>query len=105
MTKKITNYRYNVISSQTGKEEEESTAKVIANLLLLYASTNSIKGIDQFRQYHKLFKAIREAEKEGFLELNDKDHEYIKKIVKEEIPSTWGANSNIFKVVENILNA
>jgi len=105
MTKKITNYKYNVINPQTGETEEESSAKVIANLLLLSAAGNDLKGIDQFKRYHKLFKVIREAEKSGFIELEKKDHAYIKELITKEIPSSWGANENIHKVIENILNA
>jgi len=105
MAKKITNYRYDVINPQTEEKEIESSAKVIANLLLLSAGANNLRGIDQFKRYHRFFKIIREAEKTGFIELEDKDHVYIKDLITKEIPSSWGANSNIYKVVENILNA
>ena len=104
-TKKITNYKYNVINPQTGDSEEESLAKVMANLLLLSAAADNLKGIDQFKRYHKFFKIIREAEKTGFIEMDSKDHDYIKNLIAKEIPSSWGANENIYKVIENILNA
>ena len=104
MAKKITNYKYDVINPQTGEKEIESSAKVIGNLLLLNAATDKLKGIDQFKRYHKFFEIIRKAEKSGFIEIEDKDHSYIKDLITKEIPSTWGANINIYKVVENILN-
>ena len=104
MTKKITNYEYEALNPE-GKTEKESLAKVLANLLLISARENNLKGIDLFRKYNNFFKVVREAEKTGFIELEGKDYDYLKDLITKEIPPSWGANPEIWKSVENFLSA
>ncbi len=104
MAKKITNYKYETLTPD-GKTEEESLAKVLANLLLISARDNNLKGIDMFRKYNKFFKIVREAEKTKVIEIEDKDYNYLKDLVIKEIPPAWGANPEIWKTIENFLSA
>ena len=104
MTKKITNYEYEA-TTPDGNKIKESLADVLGNILLLSAQSNKLKGIIVFRQYNKFFKIIRDAKQTGFIELEKKDHDLFKKIIEDEIPPAWSANNDIYKVIENFLNA
>jgi len=103
MMKKITNYEYKA-NTPDGKEINESLADVLGNILLLSIQSNKLKGIDSFRQHNKLFSVIKKAKESGFIELETKDHNYLKEIITKEIPPTWSANNDIYKIIENFLN-
>lgn len=101
-TKKIENYKYTAIT-QDGKEVEESLINVLTRILAL--ASQDLKGIDQFREYNNFSKAFQKAEKDGFIELPEKDYKTLKIYISNYVPVIWGMNTNIYDVIEKFLNA
>lgn len=86
-------------------EVEVDTLKALIVLMNMKDPQKMPKGLDKFRLYSRIDKAFKEAETTGTIELEEIDYAFLKKTIEEEVPSTWGFNKDITKVIEEFLEA
>lgn len=86
-------------------EKDETLLDAINVLIANKKPEEMPKGLDNFRTMSRLSKAFENAEKTGFLELEEVDYKFIKDDLEKNIPSAWGMNQSIMKAVEDFLNA
>jgi hypothetical protein len=83
---------------------EERDTNTVKMLSVLLGNVDAMpKGMDTFRAMSRIGKAFDKAEKTGTLELEEADYSFLKKTIESEIPSQWGAVSEISKAVESFL--
>ena len=87
------------------KEKDETILDAINVLIANKKPENIPKGIDKFRLFGRLSKAFTKAEETNELILEESDYGFLKKTMEEDIPSTWGLNSNILNAIEDFVNA
>jgi len=93
-------------SKMPNGEEMDEDLLTALNVLIGNKKPESIpRGLDKFRLYGRLSKAFEKADKTRILELEESDYSFLKKTIEEDVPSTWGMNSNISKAIENFINA
>jgi len=87
-------------------EEKDEDLLVAFNVLIANKKPENIpKGIDKFRLFGRLSKAFEKAEETRELILEESDYSFLKKTIEEDIPSTWGLNSDIMNAMEEFLDA
>ena len=50
------------------------------------------RGIDNFKIFNTLTNAFEKAEKTHILELEEREYSFLKGIIQESIPGSWGMN-------------
>lgn len=95
-----------------GKPQKKS-ANTITLLGYLVNNANPMKapkGLDHFRAMNRIGKAFDKAEEEikkqspAFLDLEEADYIFLKRLVQEEIPARFGKMPGIVDAVEKFLN-
>lgn len=93
---------------QNEKGEIEEKKADLANALgsLLIQNRDRLpKGMDAFRTFHQIQHAFEEAEKTGFIELEEAPYIFIKKIIETDISPAWAAKPEVFDAIEIFLKA
>lgn len=88
--------------------EEQKEADLVQALTVLINNQPPEKmprGIDKFRMMSRLTKSYDKAKTSGCICLEYSDYSYLKGIVEEGIPASWGVNENIQKAVEAFIDA
>ena len=88
---------------QDGKEVQETILNVISVIVNLSMS-DLPKGLEQFRLFQRLTKAMEEAETTKVLKLEDKDYDVIKNLVEKNVPSQWAFQKPIVEAIEDFLS-
>ena len=87
-------------------QDVEESLLVMINALINSRDPQKLpRGIDQFRLFSKVSKAFEKADKSGTLELEDATYSFLKKMIEEDIPSQWGANTKYAKAIEAFFDA
>jgi len=87
-----------------GVEVEENTIQALGLILSLKKPEQMPKGIDNFRIFSRFSKAFEEAEKSKIIKLEEHDYNFMKKLIDSDVPSIWGLNKNIVKMIEDFMN-
>jgi len=87
------------------KEEDENLLIAFNNLIGSKRPEEIPRGLDKFRLFNKLSKAFSKAEETKILQLEDAEYEFLKGLVENDIPSSWGMNENLFKAFNLFLEA
>lgn len=91
-----------------GQESKINTIKMLTALINKASKEDMPQGLDQFRMFNRISKAFDhyEAHKEekSFVELEESDYSFIKRLVDNKIPAEWGSNASIFEAIEKVLN-
>ncbi len=87
------------------KEIDEDLLNAFNMLIANKDPKDMPRGLDKFRTYSRLSKAFEKADKSRVLELEETDYKFLKESIENEVPSSWGMNSNISKAVEDFLEA
>jgi len=89
-----------------GSEDKDETILDAINAMLGAKKPDQMpKGLDKFRLYNRLSKSFVKAEKTKILELEEVDYKFVKDMIENDVPSTWGMNENLFKALESFLEA
>ena len=88
-----------------GKEVEETTINMLESLLSVARPEEMPRGLEQYKLFARISKAIDEAGKTKILRLEDNDYEFMKGIIEKNIPAVWATNKNLSQAVESILEA
>jgi len=86
-----------------GKDTEDNTVNVIMMAIDSVPPEAMPRGFQKTLTYSRIAKAIKNAKK--FIEFENAEHDYIKQIIKDYFPATFGMNKNVMKVVEEIMEA
>ena len=87
-----------------GKEIEENIVVVLKVLVSSQKPEDMPKGLEGFRLFNRLSKAFDDAEDNEYLILEEREYEYLKKLVESSVPPQWGFNKNITNAIESFLN-
>ena len=88
-----------------GKRIEENTIVAIEVLLNSLTPEKIGSGLETFKIFHRLTTAFEDAKKTEILMLEETDYEFIKQIINENIPSSWGMNEDIYNAIDCFMNA
>ena len=79
------------------KDEDENLLIAFNSLIGSKRPEDLPRGLDNFRLFHKLVEAFELAEESKVLKLEESEYMFLKKLVVNDIPSSWGMNKNLFK--------
>jgi hypothetical protein len=89
-----------------GTEDQDETLLIAFNVLIANKDPKEMpKGLDKFRTFGRLVKAFDKADETKVLELEEVDYKFLKDEIQNNIPSSWGMNSNLLKAVEAFLES
>jgi len=63
------------------------------------------KGIDAFRIFNKIAQAFDDAEKTGILKLEEREYDFLKETIENDVPSQWAMNPNLSQAIFAFINA
>jgi len=86
-------------------EVEDSTLTVLKALINFTKPEEMPRGLDNFNLFKRLSEAFDKAEKNNLLELEDYDYTTLKRMIEKNIPSFWGMNKDITKVIDLFIKA
>ena len=89
--------------AKSGDEVDEDTLMMLTHLLNNRAPERMPRGLDQFRLYNRLTKAFDRAKESKTLVLEEMDYKFLKDIVVQDVPASWGANEHIMAAIENFM--
>jgi len=85
-----------------GQEEKEENLLIALNRLTVNARNT---GLDQFRIFSRIGKNFDDAEKTGYLKLEEGDYGFLKQIIERDVPSAWGLSNKISHAINLFLDA
>jgi len=95
---------WKVIDS-SGKEAEQDLLVAINAIISSLKPAEMPKGIKQFQIFGKISEAFSAAEKTKVLKLEEREYEFLKKIVEDKVPANWALNKNISEAINTFLEA
>ena len=87
------------------KEQDEDLLAVLNVLISNKKPEEMPRGLDKFRLFGRLSKTFDKADKSKVLELEESDYTFLKESIEKDISAGWGMNQNIFKAIEDFLEA
>jgi len=93
------------IKDPVGKDIDQDFIIILKSLLNTQKPESLIRGIEKFRLFGRLGESFEKAQDTKFLELEEGDYEFLKRIVEKEIPSKWGMKKELLENVEIFMKA
>jgi hypothetical protein len=88
-----------------GEKIQETIMDAINGLINAKPVQELPRGIEKFRIFSKIVEAFEKASETKVLVLEEREYDFIKKMIEQDVPSVWGMNPNIMKAVEDFLSA
>ena len=84
---------------------DENTSVVISALISNTPPGEMPRGLEQFRLFDRLAKALEKAENTGELVLEETEYNFVRGLVERSTPAVWAMNPDISVAINSILNA
>jgi len=89
-----------------GSNEVERSIIDAFTVLLKDRSPEKIpRGLEKFKIFGRLSAAFDNAKETNKLVLEEREYEFLKKLITDDIPSFWALNKDILTEIENFLSA
>lgn len=85
-------------------EVKESILDVLITLLTNLKSEDMPRGIEYFRIFKNISDAIEVAEKTNELIFEEREYDFIKGLLEENVLPSWALNPNIFNAITDFLS-
>lgn len=87
------------------KEHSEDTLMLLSLLVMNQDPTTLPKGFESFKLFTRLTRAFEKAQESKTLVLEEDVYKFLKNNVEKNVPSMWGANSNIVNALTLFMDA
>lgn len=88
-----------------GEEKDENLLMAINVLLSTKKPEEIPRGIEKFQIFGKIAKAFDNADKTGTLELEEREYNFLKSMIENDVPSVWGMNPDLSQAILDFLEA
>lgn len=88
---------------EKGKIVQESMIDVINVLINSKDPKQMPIGLDKFLLFGRLSKAFSKAKETNILILEETDYSFVEKMIKTDVPASWGLNPEILKNIQEFL--
>ena len=88
-----------------GQKATQNTGGMIRVILMMISPQQMPRGLESFRTFSKITKALDDSEGKEFIFLEDPEFSFLSSIIQDNVPADWGGNPDIFKAVEAITEA
>jgi hypothetical protein len=85
--------------------QEVGTVRALTMILNGVPPEDMPRGLENFRLFTRLSAAFEKGEREGTLELEDNDYNFLRRIIENNIPASWGASKDLVEAVGSFLDA
>ena len=103
MTRKIEVVKW--IEGEGENTAEMNTMKLIDILINNKKPEELPRGWDNFRTFKRIYKSFDKALETGFIEIDDADYVFMRKIIEKDVPARWAGIEKACKAMDNFMES